>query len=168
LLFSPQEGFAMTQTKEAMTKTVLTVRWNDSMEKAHELMEERRIRHLPVLDKEGLLVGVISDRDVSRAMIPKTNRFSPSCLVGDYMSWPALTVDENAKIADIAEGMIDEKISAFLVIRGTNEVVGIITSEDLLRLLTNLLKKSESNQWTEFSYSPLVRETMKSLSDLGI
>mgnify|MGYP003348804238 CR=1 FL=1 len=51
-----------------MTRSLLTVRWNLSLEDAWKMMKERSIRHLPVLDAEGGLIGILSDRDVKRAM----------------------------------------------------------------------------------------------------
>lgn len=156
--------------KENMTKTLVTVAWNKPMEEASRLMEERRIRHLPVVDKEGLVIGILSDRDVNRAMNPLRPGFAEGMVVGDFMSWPAVTVDENVSIADVAEGMIDEKVSAFLVTKGENEVTGIVTSEDLLQLLRKALKEEKISKFSLASlpYTPIVREAMRELSSAGI
>src|SRR3989344_7376998 len=101
--------------KGAMSKKLVTVDWNMHMRKAAELMEERRIRHLPVTDELGIVVGILSDRDIKRAMSPKNPGFSPNGTVCEFMSWPVITVSQDLPLKEAAQGMIDEKISAFLV-----------------------------------------------------
>lgn len=152
-------------TQQSMTHTLVTVKWNTSIRQAHELMGERRIRHLPVTDEEGFVVGILSDRDVNRAMSPVRPGFMEDSLVGDFMSWPAITVDEKTSIKDVAEGMVDEKVSAFLVTKGGEQVVGIITSEDLLRLLKEMLKDEPGRL---LPYTPILTEAIKELSSAGI
>ena len=156
--------------KDNMTKALVTVSWSDAMTKAHKIMEERRIRHLPVIDREGFVVGILSDRDVFRAMSPGRPGFASDIVVGDYMSWPAITVDEKSSVKDITEGMIDEKVSAFLVTRDGKQVVGIVTSEDLLRYLHSLLDgKGEQRVGLDaIKYTPIVQEVMREMSAAGI
>jgi acetoin utilization protein AcuB len=155
---------------ETMTKTLLTIAWNRPMEEANRIMEEQRIRHLPVTDKEGLVIGILSNRDVNRAMNPSRPGFAPDSVVSDFMSWPAITVDENASVHDIAEGMIDEKVSAFLVTRGGAEVVGIVTTEDLLRLLLKMLEERKKTAFSiqSIPYTPIVREALREIESAGI
>jgi acetoin utilization protein AcuB len=165
-----------------MSRTIVTIAWNQPIQLANDLMEEHRIRHLPVTDKEGFVIGIISDRDVNRAMNPKMPSFSEDMVVGDFMSWPAVTVDENISLADVAEGMVDEKVSAFLVTRGGKEVVGIVTSEDLLRYLKEMLRRSPTKtaadqlperekkgiSLRDLPYTPIVREAINELQSAGI
>lgn len=157
-------------TKENMTKTLITIRWNESIEKAFQKMEEFRIRHLPVVDKDDFVVGIISDRDVNRAMNTERPGFDESVLVGDFMSWPAITVDEKASIADVAEGMVDEKVSAFLVTRNGNEVVGIVTSEDLLGYLAKQLREGAKKRplLESLPYTPVAQEAIRELNAAGL
>jgi acetoin utilization protein AcuB len=155
----------MERLTENMTKDLITIRWNRSMGEAAELMEKNRIRHLPVVDESGVVVGILSDRDVARSMDPAR----PECLeeksVSDGMTWPALTVDEELPIYQVAEGMVDEKVSAFLVTRG-KQIVGIVTSEDLIKLLAKLTKPDSRAK--NYLYSPLVKEALQELQAAGI
>jgi CBS domain-containing protein len=153
---------------EAMTKKLVTVPWNHAISEAYSLMEERKIRHLPVTDKDGFVVGILSDRDVNRAMNPVRPGFAEGLSVADFMSWPAITVDEGISVADVAEGMVDEKVSAFLVTKDGEEVVGIVTSEDLLKLLRSLLKGDRKSTLAALPYTPIVREVMRGLQTVGI
>lgn len=158
----------MNQVKDSMTHKLVTLRWNEPMTEAALLMEERRIRHLPVTDVSGQVIGILSDRDVKQAMNPDRPGFAPNCLVGDYMSWPALTVPEAMPLDKVAEGMIDEKVSAFLVKGKDDEVVGIITSEDLLKFLVATLRDGKPSAWAQLPYTPIVREAMRTAESLGI
>lgn len=135
----------MTRTVNSyMTKNLTVVDWRDPLKEAYELMLESGVRHLPVGDDEGNIVGVISDRDFMRALQvqqpdfasghPPKAEFDPASLVRDYMSWPVVAVDANTKVSKAARTMIEKKISCLLVTR-EQEVVGIVTTEDLLRIL---------------------------------
>ncbi len=155
-------------TAETMTKKVFTVSAAASLEAADALMEEKNIRHLPVVDEAGLVIGIVSNRDIQRAINPNKPGFASNLKVADVMSWPALTVSEDTPIKDVAEGMIDEKVSAFLVTRGENEVAGIVTSEDLLRLLYTILKGEKVSTFKTLPYTPVVREALQELQSLGI
>ncbi|RZA04835.1 MAG: CBS domain-containing protein [Proteobacteria bacterium] len=162
-----------------MTRSMVTVSYDKSIEEAYAMMQQWGVRHLPVRDARGKIVGILADSDIYRAMSPRTPPFEPSQTVGDYMSWPAITIDEATPIADVAEAMIVEKVSAFLVTKGGAEPSGIVTNEDLLRVLQRALDEHKpmgiqetvdmpSNAVTALPYSPVVREAMRELQSLGI
>lgn len=153
--------------KQTMTKSLVTVKWNFPMDKALQAMEEKRIRHLPVVDESGKVVGVLSRRDVERAMNPTRPGFAVDAIVGDFMSWPAITVKESTLIKDVAEGMVDEKVSCFLVENKEGNLVGIITTEDLLKLLTSMLSENTSTV-KQFTYSPFLAEAIHEMESAGI
>jgi acetoin utilization protein AcuB len=119
---------------------------------AFDEMKENGIRHLPVVDQTGRLVGMLSDRDVHRAVhvkmvnqIEQEMTFNPHDTVEDYMSWPVQTIDESSSIENIAKMMIELKVSAFIVSGPNQYIKGIITTEDLLKYLVELLGGVESS-----------------------
>ncbi len=126
------------------THKFIVIDWMENMEKAHRKMSEISARHLPVVDESGLIIGMLSDHDVQRAM--KINpsdffsgkilppEFDPDTRVRDYMSWPVETIDEAQPITDAAKAMIEKKISSLIVTRGSF-AVAVVTTEDLLRTL---------------------------------
>lgn len=129
-----------------MSRNLVVTGWTDSLNDAYALMREKGVRHLPVVDDEDNIVGLISDRDFMRALqveqpdfasghMPKAE-FDPNSVVRDFMSWPVEAVDSNRTVGDAARRMIDKKISALMVTRN-EDVVGIVTTEDLLRVLIN-------------------------------
>jgi len=158
-----------THAKDVMTKSLISVRWSYPLEKANELMEENRIRHLPIVDDEGSIVGILSDRDVQRGLNEERPGYSPTDIVGAHMSWPVLTVSEGTPLVEIAEGMVDEKVSAFLVMRDKS-CLGIVTSEDMLRYLARILRRDKQSKLSlaEIEYEPLIRGVSNSLISAGI
>jgi acetoin utilization protein AcuB len=149
----------MTEARSLMTKKIITVRVNTPIQAAYVDMKEHGIRHLPVIDMAGKLVGIISDRDMLRAAnirmvneIEQEMTFNPHHTVEDFMSWPVQTVSEKSSVEDLAKMMIDQKVSAFIV-NGPNQYIkGIITTDDLLQYLVELLHNSETNRRAPLSH----------------
>ncbi|MGE0616744.1 MAG: HPP family protein [Bacteriovoracia bacterium] len=140
-----------------MTKSIITANWETSMADAHALMKKSKIRHLPVTDDEGSLIGILSDRDVARAMkstisiddsspglYVEADEFDPLDRVRHYMSWPVKTVSRFTEVGAVAAEMIKHKISAVMVVEG-DAMQGIITTEDLLKLLVDMPSKAEKH-----------------------
>ncbi len=140
----------MTEARSLMTKKIVKIKSDMPIQHAYDEMKEQGIRHLPVIDQAGKLVGMLSDRDVQRAInvkmineIEQEMTFNPHDTVEDYMSWPVQSVDENISITEITKMMIEFKVSA-MVVSGPNQYIkGIITTEDLLKYLLELLGTSE-------------------------
>lgn len=134
---------------EIMTKKLVTVRWDDSVRKSYQLMQERRIRHLPVCDAKGDVIGILSDRDLQRAMKPNSDlerslgvepEFDESFQAKDFMNWPVRAVARDVPVEEVTQRMLSEKVSAFVVM-DHGRASGIVTTDDLLKLLLSLLKK---------------------------
>lgn len=159
-----------TSIKQNMTKSLVSVRWDYPVADAYKLMQEKNIRHLPVVDQDGNLSGMLSDRDVKRAMSPSFPGFNKGSLVGDFMNWPVISVEQTTPLVKAVKMMMEEKISALLVTRGS-AAVGIITTEDMLRILYDLLLhegKDGKLAILDFTYEPVYREMMRTASSIGI
>lgn len=137
-----------------MSYKMVTVELEDSLLKAFQLMRDQGIRHLPVTDPRGEIIGVLSDRDLQRAMKPHKSmempdemsvEFDRSHRVRDFMSWPVLSVSADTPIEDVARRMLREKVSAYLVASRGGRFRGIITTDDLLLTLIQLLEKEGSS-----------------------
>ena len=137
-----------TQTLEKlMTKHPLTVGYEDSIQQASEMMLEHRFRHLPVTDQLGEVIGILSDRDIQRAMevrrqgIEVEMVLAPNRKVKDFMSWPPHAVPSDTPLVEVVKFMVKEKISALLVnSANTGKVRGIITTEDVLKEFARTLE----------------------------
>jgi acetoin utilization protein AcuB len=104
---------------------------------AYSLMQERKIRHLPVVRK-GKLVGVVTDRDLRLATSSLAAKpFSPQARLGKVMSAPVRTADPLDPVEEAARTMRQLKIGCLPVV-SEDEVVGIVTGVDLLDALLRL------------------------------
>lgn len=110
-----------------MTKEVITVPTELPVSRAWEIMKERRIRHLPVVQL-GRLVGILSDRDV-------LEHRTRGVLCGEAMTPSPLAATRGMTVSEMASIMIDRKIDALPVVDLTTRVLGLVTATDLLELL---------------------------------
>jgi acetoin utilization protein AcuB len=152
--------------KESMTKGLITIAQDAPMEQAANLMEQNRIRHLLVRDSLGEVIGILSDRDVNRAFNPEVGDFPPGAVPADYMAWPVVTVDQSLPLVDVAQGMVDEKVSAFVVVNSDKSIVGIITSEDLLKYLVKIISTPTTAE--RLVHSPLISEFIRDIQTVGL
>ncbi|MFN7685048.1 MAG: HPP family protein [Oligoflexia bacterium] len=135
-----------------MSKRLVTVGADDPLSKCLELMRDNRIRHLPVLDRLGSVIGILSDRDLQRALVrlgdepeiirdESTYEFKEGETAQDYMSWPVETVSDDVPIQTVATRMLRTKVSALLVKNERGHINGILTTDDLLKMLVNILRR---------------------------
>jgi acetoin utilization protein AcuB len=124
-----------------MTREVYTIPPGTRLKTAWDLMGVWRIRHLPVV-KGGKVVGILSDRDLLKAGTIEnkgkgTDINLPDLDVTQAMSSNLIKCDPSTKLTDVATRMVEEKVDALLVVTGSasDELVGLVTTTDLLRLL---------------------------------
>ena len=162
------------------SKNLSVINWKDPIGLGYDIMSANSTRHLPVVDDNGSIVGMISDRDAKKAMIfdqadwvsAKTPQpeFDPNVLARDYMSWPVVTIDENSSIREAASSMLKNKISALLVLRA-GLAVGIITTDDLLKTIAREdehAKISFSSAISAKIYDSPLGPLVQSLANAGI
>ena len=131
--------------KDWMTKQVVTLQVDDSMQDAIRLMKEKEIRMLPVL-KKGQLVGVVTDRDIKRASASDATTLEihellyliSSIKVRDIMSKNPVTVPMDFTIEETAEVLLNNRISGAPVVDRQGRLVGVITQSDLFKVILSL------------------------------
>ena len=129
------------QVQEIMTTGITTVGRNDDLQMVTDLMAAGHLRHIPVLEDEGL-VGVVSQRDVFSARMSSTmgvgekgqRGFLHTILVKEVMRHPVTTVGPATLVSDAASIMIGQSIGCLPVVND-GDLVGILTKTDLLRCL---------------------------------
>lgn len=117
---------------EIMSTDLLVARPYSTAEEARQIMTSNSIRHLPVIDDDDRVVGILSDRDLANA----ANEVEV-CLL---MKMPNKVVNAHVGLDEAIDLMIQSKVSSCLV-EDEGELVGIITSEDLLRVLKAFLDR---------------------------
>ena len=128
-----------------MSKQVITVDANDSMNKAIHLLKEHNIKMLPVMEK-GKLVGVVTDRDLKRSSASDATSLEIHELlyliskikVKDIMTKNPVTIPLDYTIEEAAEVLLKHNISGVPVIDHHGNIVGIITQNDIFRTLISL------------------------------
>ncbi|MGE5412819.1 MAG: CBS domain-containing protein [Syntrophomonadaceae bacterium] len=127
------------QVRDLMTETVFTLRPQDDLMALYDLMDTKHIRHVPIVDRDKDLVGLVTHRDLTRSALGTED--APLSLqremlvrrkVREIMATEVDTVepDEDLKVA--AEILIENKIGCLPVVEGTH-LVGILTESDFVR-----------------------------------
>ena len=130
----------MQSIKQTMTKKLVTIPWGSSLAEADELMGEKRIRHLPVIDDEGDVLGIVSKKDVSTLMSAQ------SVTVEKVMRTPVEFVDEDMSLRNAIFKMLEKKISCLLISNNEGQAVGIVTTDDLLWFLAQMLSEDAKKE----------------------
>jgi len=127
--------------RDIMSSDATTLDTNDQLTIADDIMNLGRIRHLPVLDGDGRVAGVVSQRDLFRGALARNlgyGEHAQSKLLGilhvkDVMTNDPRTIHPDASISEAAALLVKHKIGCLLVVDG-EELVGILTETDFIRL----------------------------------
>lgn len=120
------------QVREWMSPDPLTVERGTNIDEVLRLITERGIRHVPVVDGSGALVGMLSDRDVMGAA--RDDTVDDETTAAGVMSSPVHTVAADASIAEAARTMLSRRINGVAVVED-DKLVGLVTSSDCLLAL---------------------------------
>jgi acetoin utilization protein AcuB len=119
-----------------MSAPPITVSPETDFKVAMGLMQRHRIRRLPVVDGNGLLAGIVAERDLLGA----ADRYLQSVAdVGEVMTRRVVTVERGTPVVEAASLMIGLKIGGLPVVDESNKVLGIITETDLMKALVDML-----------------------------
>jgi len=134
--------------RKSMTQKVITVHPETNVIQARNLMKKHQIRHLPVVDNDTLLVGIITDRDIRSALPaafyaksdthPEAGE-SATIKVGDIMTANPHTVSPEDTIEDALLQIQTMRVGAFPVVDGQGRLQGLLSVRDLLRAFINVL-----------------------------
>jgi CBS domain-containing membrane protein len=129
------------QVGELMTKHVATVDPNDKLAVADDVMRLGRFRHMPVVDEDGLVVGLVTARDLFHGALLKALGYGTrakqqameSTLVKEVMTSTVVTTTPETRLAEAARVMRDKKLGCLLVMKD-EKLVGILTEGDFVAL----------------------------------
>jgi acetoin utilization protein AcuB len=123
--------------RDIMRSPVVAISPDTTLQEAYRIMQQKNIRHLPVLEKERL-AGVITDRDLRLATsLLASAPFPPEGRVSAVMCRAPLTADAMDPVEDAARTMREKKIGCLPVMEDGN-LIGIITGIDLLDALMRM------------------------------
>jgi acetoin utilization protein AcuB len=132
--------------RERMSRHPITVRPDTSLFDALRLMREEHVRRLPVLNKDGKLVGIVLEKDLLYASpspatslsVYEMNYLTAKVKVSELMTRNVITVDEDTPLEEAARIMADNDVGGLPVMRGA-QLIGMITESDLFKIFLELL-----------------------------
>ena len=150
----PERGI---RVKDLMTRPAATIGMDATIGVAWKLMKDRKIRHLPVLDQDGHLTGILTDRDLRQVIFEPSiqeqlgnlGRAFNILTVKEVMTWGVITVRPESDIRLAARLMHEQKIGGLVVVED-GKVVGILTETDLLKAFADILEEgivSKPERW---------------------
>ncbi len=133
---------------KSMTKKVISIGKEVGLFEAHEKMVQNNIRHLPVVEDDNTLIGIVTDRDI-RSGLPyelfkkddfeKEKEIFSDLKVKDIMSKDPFTISPLHTIQDALLLIQEKRVGAFPVVDEQGKLKGILSVRDLLRTFTNVL-----------------------------
>jgi CBS domain-containing membrane protein len=139
------KSFATTGTREEdvrdlMTDRVYTLQPHDDLEALYDLMDEHHIRHVPIVDADGVLVGLVTQRDLGRTVLGVRDALPVSeqqeilrrRRVREIMALEVETVEPDESLRAAAQMLLENKIGCLPVVEG-EKLIGILTESDFVR-----------------------------------
>ena len=135
---------------EIMTTELATLSQDDSLEDATELMGSKGIRHIPIIDSENALLGLVTQSDVLAAsasnLSGKELERTPSDIrIGEFMTRDVATVDERASLRQAAIFLQRHKYGCLPVVTD-GRLHGIVTDSDFVGVAINLIEQLEISE----------------------
>ena len=126
--------------EDVMSRDVFTLGRNEKLSVADDVMKQKRIRHIPILDGDGELCGIISQRDLFRGILLRSlgygsraeQKMLDTLSIKDAMHDEVISTSPQTPLADAARLMLTEKVGCLPVVDG-NRLVGLISEADFVK-----------------------------------
>jgi len=126
--------------EDVMSRDVFTLGRNEKLSVADDVMKQKRIRHIPILDGDGELCGIISQRDLFRGILLRSlgygsraeQKMLDTLSIKDAMHDEVISTSPKTPLADAARLMLAEKVGCLPVVDG-NRLVGLISEADFVK-----------------------------------
>ena len=136
--------------KSRMSRHPITVTADVHIDEALKVMRDNKVRRLPVIDRDGRLVGIVAEMDLLYASPSPATSLSvyeihyllAKITVQDVMTKEVISIEEDTPLEEAARIMVDSKIGGLPVVRN-GTLVGIITETDLFKIFLELLGARE-------------------------
>ena len=139
----------MTRVETWMTRNPITIEKDATVIEAIHLMKEKKVRRLPVMDK-GKIAGIVTEKMLLNFQPSKATTLDTWELhyilsktpVTEAMNPKPYKIAPDAPLTDVAKLLHDRKLNGILVVNAKDELVGILTTTNLLEALIEICKKS--------------------------
>jgi acetoin utilization protein AcuB len=128
----------MMRVESYMSNAPITIRDETVYWEAFDTMREKDLHHIPVVNEDNAVVGILTRRDLQIA----AQHFKEAPVeVSEVMHSPVVTISPGELLSEAAKQMIDNRIGGLPVLDANDQMVGILTETDLLRALIDQLGK---------------------------
>ena len=139
----------MITVKELMRSQLYTLKPTNTVHQARDLMLDKQIRHIPIVDNSGKFIGLLTKRDILAASISsladidniERDELEDGIPIAEIMITDVVVAQEDASLLDAAQHLLDQKHGCLPIFRG-DKLVGILTESDFVRLAVHLMKNS--------------------------
>jgi signal-transduction protein with cAMP-binding, CBS, and nucleotidyltransferase domain len=126
---------------EIMSKNVVKVNHEISALEISKIMVKRGVSSVGIIDNANKIIGIVTEKDLIREVCAK-NILADTLTAAKMMSSPLITISKNSTINDAAKLMVEKKIK-HLAIYENNDIIGIVTTSDLINFLRNKIKSMD-------------------------
>jgi CBS domain-containing membrane protein len=127
--------------KDLMTRDVITLERNERLLVADDVMRLGRIRHVPIVDSDGALAGIVTQRDLFHSGLMKALGYGTQAqrrsldlvAIKEAMRTEVVTTTPDTPLAEAAKLMLSRKIGCLVVMEG-EKIAGILTEGDFVKL----------------------------------
>jgi acetoin utilization protein AcuB len=146
------------KVKDVMTRDPISIEPEAPVGTALDVMRTKHVRHLPVVDEAGVLVGIVTDRDLRHAAfapavqeylsvrahrrVRQLGETLENLRVRDVMTWVVVTTGPEAPLLSAALVMLESRVGSLPVLEG-GRLVGVLTEQDVLKALMQEGKVAE-------------------------
>ncbi|MCE8522742.1 CBS domain-containing protein [Ruegeria pomeroyi] len=124
------------RVRDYMSRSVISLTRDTEILKALHVINEHGLSNAPVVDEQGQLIGILSDRDCIRGVLQGTYHSEFAGLVGEFMTEDVMTLGPDEGLIDAAKRLIDFPHRLYPVVAG-GDLVGVISRQDIVAALTD-------------------------------
>ena len=126
-----------------MSRAPITIRGDTDYWKASEIMQEKNLHHIPVVNENDKVVGILARRDLKIAAM----HFGDAHVdVSEVMHSPVVSIAPGEPLAEAARQMVENRFGGLPVLDADERIVGILTETDLLRALIDRLDEKTARE----------------------
>jgi signal-transduction protein with cAMP-binding, CBS, and nucleotidyltransferase domain len=144
------ETGTITKVGEIMTERLETINFLNTTQEAAVKMADKNVSSLAVIDDNGKVTGIVTERDLARKVCTK-NIPSSAITIQNIMSVPVKTVSPDTPIDETADVMVSNRLRHLIVADANNEPIGIVSATDIVGFIreNNLAKAQTSKEILE-------------------
>ncbi|WP_440053994.1 CBS domain-containing protein [Pseudoalteromonas sp. T1lg65] len=132
---------------DLMTADPFAVTADNTLHDAHNIMKEKNVRHIPVINEEGILVGMLTQKIMIAKVMGIMATYGANAMerkekqtkVNDIMATDFASVTPAQSLQDVVKFFVENRHGCMPVVDDENKLVGILTSSDFVRLAAVLL-----------------------------